>query len=99
MDDFFVPIESQSAEDLIPDMLLVAEVVHAAAIKYGLAVNFAQGQTEALAAPRGPGAPGVRALLANVRDPDSQLGTVALLVPMGDLGHLRIVQMYNTLAP
>ena len=59
-------------------MMLVAQVVHAVAIKYGITVNVAQGKTEALAAPRGPGALGVRAFLASVRDLDSHLGTVRL---------------------
>ena len=40
MDDFFIPIEAQSAEDWIPDMLLAAQVVHAVAAKYGLTFNF-----------------------------------------------------------
>ena len=90
-----MPIEAQAADDLIPDILLAAQVVHAVAAKYGLTVNLSQGKTESLAAPRGKGAPAVRASLASARSQGADVASSTSLLSIGDLGQLRVVQVYT----
>jgi len=78
-------------------LLLAAQVVHAVAARYGLTVNFAQGKTEVLLAPRGKGAPAVRALLAATRTQEPSFLLPVSLLPLGNLGQLRMVQAYKHL--
>ena len=78
-------------------MLLAAQVAHAVAAMYWTNSQLFQGTTEALAAPRGKGAPAVRALLASTRVQEADSATMASLLSIGELGHLRVVQLYKCL--